>query len=203
MLQRVIRAVQQLRGSCPTQQVEGATVAMCSNGGAGALFTDVMLLGSEPAMSLLGPQPAGIPLPAPDPGLAAVLGRLPRGELLFQRCERCGTANFLPTAACRSCLSGELAVGAQRRPGDGLLAGRSCTGRRRRRSQVPYAVAIIDIDEGYQMMSNLIGLAPEDVAVGLRVEVDFREITPEITLPYFKPASGLSPPPLTCAWRGR
>jgi acetyl-CoA acetyltransferase len=49
LLQRVVRAVMQLRGSCPTQQVEGATVAMCSNGGAGALFTDVMLLGSEPA----------------------------------------------------------------------------------------------------------------------------------------------------------
>jgi hypothetical protein len=43
------------------------------------------------------------------------------------------------------------------------------------------------MDEGYQMMSNLIGLPPEDVAVGLRVQVDFRAITSEITLPYFKP----------------
>jgi acetyl-CoA acetyltransferase len=45
LLQRVIRAVQQLRGECVTRQVEGAEVAMCSGGGAGALFTDVMLLG--------------------------------------------------------------------------------------------------------------------------------------------------------------
>jgi acetyl-CoA acetyltransferase len=46
MLQRVIRGVQQLRGTCPSMQVPGADVALCSNGGAGALFTDVMVLGS-------------------------------------------------------------------------------------------------------------------------------------------------------------
>jgi acetyl-CoA acetyltransferase len=46
-LQRVIRASEQLRGSCPTRQVEGAEVAMASNGGSGALFCDVLLLGRE------------------------------------------------------------------------------------------------------------------------------------------------------------
>jgi acetyl-CoA acetyltransferase len=46
MLQRVIRGVEQLRGSCATGQVAGAEVALCSNGGSGALFTDVMVLGS-------------------------------------------------------------------------------------------------------------------------------------------------------------
>ena len=46
-LQRVIRAAQQVRGSCATNQVEDAQVALCSNGGSGALFCDVMLLGRE------------------------------------------------------------------------------------------------------------------------------------------------------------
>jgi acetyl-CoA acetyltransferase len=46
-LQRVIRGVQQLRGDCATSQVPGAEVALCSNGGSGALFTDVLLLGRE------------------------------------------------------------------------------------------------------------------------------------------------------------
>jgi hypothetical protein len=44
-LQRVIRASEQLRGSCRTNQVDRAEVALCSNGGAGALFCDVLLLG--------------------------------------------------------------------------------------------------------------------------------------------------------------
>jgi acetyl-CoA acetyltransferase len=47
MLQRVIRGVQQVRGTCRSAQVAGAEVALCSNGGSGALFNDVLLVGSE------------------------------------------------------------------------------------------------------------------------------------------------------------
>ena len=46
-IQRVIRGVQQLRGECVSMQVPAADVALCSNGGSGALFTDLMLLGLE------------------------------------------------------------------------------------------------------------------------------------------------------------
>jgi hypothetical protein len=41
----VIRGVEQLRGTCATAQVSGAEVAICTNGGSGALFNDVLLLG--------------------------------------------------------------------------------------------------------------------------------------------------------------
>ncbi len=47
LLQRVVRGVQQLQGSCVSNQVPGAEVALCSNGGAGALFNDVILLGVQ------------------------------------------------------------------------------------------------------------------------------------------------------------
>ena len=47
MLQRVIRGVEQVRGTCASSQRDGAEVALCSNGGSGALFTDVMLVGSH------------------------------------------------------------------------------------------------------------------------------------------------------------
>jgi acetyl-CoA acetyltransferase len=46
LLQRVIRGVHQLRGQCATMQVPGAEVALCTNGGSGAIFTDVLVLGS-------------------------------------------------------------------------------------------------------------------------------------------------------------
>ncbi|HEY7106330.1 MAG TPA: thiolase family protein [Acidimicrobiia bacterium] len=49
LLQRAIRGVEQVRGECATNQVEGADVALCTGGGAGALFTDVLLLGREQA----------------------------------------------------------------------------------------------------------------------------------------------------------
>ena len=47
MLQRVIRAVQQVRGECASNQVPGARTALCSNGGAGAMFTMLALLGAD------------------------------------------------------------------------------------------------------------------------------------------------------------
>jgi acetyl-CoA acetyltransferase len=47
LLQRVIRGVEQLRGDCASMQVDDAEVAMCTGGGSGALFTDVVLLGKE------------------------------------------------------------------------------------------------------------------------------------------------------------
>ena len=47
LLQRVTRGVEQLRGECKTNQVPDAEVAMCTNGGAGAMFTDVVILGKE------------------------------------------------------------------------------------------------------------------------------------------------------------
>jgi acetyl-CoA acetyltransferase len=48
MMQRAIRGVQQIRGTAGDLQVPDAHVALCSNGGAGALFTTVLLLGDEP-----------------------------------------------------------------------------------------------------------------------------------------------------------
>lgn len=48
MMQRAVRAVTQLRGEAGELQVRDAHVALCSNGGAGALFTTVLLLGDEP-----------------------------------------------------------------------------------------------------------------------------------------------------------
>lgn len=48
MMQRAVRAVQQLRGEAGPLQVPDAHIALCSNGGAGALFTTVLLLGDEP-----------------------------------------------------------------------------------------------------------------------------------------------------------
>ncbi|CAO5257869.1 hypothetical protein FAGKG844_850010 [Frankia sp. AgKG'84/4] len=47
MLQRAIRGVQQLRGACGPLQVPAARVALCTGGGAGALFTAVVLLGRD------------------------------------------------------------------------------------------------------------------------------------------------------------
>ena len=55
--------------------------------------------------------------------------------------------------------------------------------------EIPYAIAIVDVDEGYQMMTNIIGVDPAGLGVGQRVEVSFHKMNDEITMPYFRPTA--------------
>ena len=56
--------------------------------------------------------------------------------------------------------------------------------------EVPYVVAMVELDEGVRMMTNLIGVEadPEHVKIGMPVEVVYEDVSDEITLPKFKPA---------------
>lgn len=106
------------------------------------------------------------------------------GELRYQRCQACGRANFPPTEHCRQCLSAEL----QWKQSGGAGEIYSWTVVRRpvtAEFAPPYAPAIITLDEGYQMLTNVVGVAPDDLAVGMRVQVQFHAVGPDVTLPYF------------------
>ena len=48
-------------------------------------------------------------------------------------------------------------------------------------------VAIVELGEGWHMLTNPVGIAPADAQIGMRVTVDFRRMSAEITLPFFKP----------------
>ena len=54
------------------------------------------------------------------------------------------------------------------------------------RPEVPYVIALIDLEEGPRMMSNVTGCAPEEVSIGDAVEVWFEAATDEIAIPKFK-----------------
>jgi uncharacterized OB-fold protein len=54
--------------------------------------------------------------------------------------------------------------------------------------EAPYAVAIVDLDEGYQMIANIIGCDHESVHSGMRVSVAFHPISDTVTLAYFSPS---------------
>jgi uncharacterized OB-fold protein len=51
----------------------------------------------------------------------------------------------------------------------------------------PFALAVIDLDDGGTLLSHVDAGDPEAVAIGMRVRVDFRLFTDEIALPYFVP----------------
>jgi len=57
------------------------------------------------------------------------------------------------------------------------------------RDALPYVLAYVELGEGVRMLTNIIGCAPEDVRIGMAVEVAFDDVTAELTLPKFKPAA--------------
>jgi uncharacterized OB-fold protein len=52
---------------------------------------------------------------------------------------------------------------------------------------VPYAVVVVELEEGVRMVSGLRGLPPEALELDLPVEVEFEKVSEEIVLPYFHP----------------
>lgn len=106
------------------------------------------------------------------------------GELRYQRCEACGLSNFPPTEHCRQCLSAQLCW--SRSGGLGEIYSWTVVHRPvSAEFEPPYAPAIVTLDEGYQMLTNIIGVAPEDLQIGMRVRVQFHGVGPDVTLPYF------------------
>jgi uncharacterized OB-fold protein len=54
-------------------------------------------------------------------------------------------------------------------------------------ADVPYVVALVTLDEGPQMMTNIVGCPPDQVKIGMPVQVTFDDWTEEISVPKFKP----------------
>jgi uncharacterized OB-fold protein len=57
------------------------------------------------------------------------------------------------------------------------------------RENLPYIMAYVELDEGIRMLTNIVGCKPEEVKIGMPVEVTFEDATPEISVPLFRPTA--------------
>ncbi|HEY6130382.1 MAG TPA: Zn-ribbon domain-containing OB-fold protein [Halioglobus sp.] len=106
------------------------------------------------------------------------------GKLKVQRCRQCETYIFIPQPRCTTCQSADLEW--VECSGRGLVYSFTVVHRAPRpQFEIPYIVAIIAMEEGWHMLSNVLECAPEDAAIGLAVKVRFKKMNTEITLPYF------------------
>jgi uncharacterized OB-fold protein len=111
------------------------------------------------------------------------------GELRFQRCAACATWRHPPRARCAACgsdaVTWELASGRGQvytwtithRPLDPGFA-----------DEVPYAVLVVEMEEGPRLVGNLRGLEPSALRLGLAVEVVFEPVSPSVALTQFRSA---------------
>jgi uncharacterized OB-fold protein len=125
------------------------------------------------------------PIPAITPDMQPFFDAAKRHELVVQRCTQCFPAREI----CSTCLS----RAAQWVPVSG--AGEIFSYNVMHQvyhpgfaDEVPYAVVVVKLREGAKMTSNLVGVAPRDIKIGMPVTVVFEDITDEVTLPKFAPA---------------
>ena len=111
-----------------------------------------------------------------------------RHELIIQRCLRCSTFRFPAAILCPECLSEEGEW--ERVSGRGKVFSFVVFHRLYHpgfEADLPYTVALVELDEGARLTSNIVGSPPEKVVCEMPVEVVFEDVTPEVTLPKFRP----------------
>lgn len=130
------------------------------------------------------------PLPKPSPWSKPFWDSCKRHELLIQKCKDCKNPIFYPKLFCPHCLSDNLEW--VKASGRGKVYSYTVVHSYQPTEfaeDVPYVVAVIDLDEGVRMMSNIVNCPTEAVKCDMEVEAIFEDVTDEITLPKFKPVS--------------
>ncbi len=112
-----------------------------------------------------------------------------RHELILQRCRSCGTLQHRPRALCVSCLSDEI----EHFPASGRATVYSFTVTHQNqapgfREALPYVLAYVELEEGVRLLTNIVGCSPEDVRIGLPVEVEYAQLEGDIAVPRFHPS---------------
>ena len=127
-----------------------------------------------------------IPLPHPSELSRPHWDGCREGVLRVQRCRDCGAYVFIPQPLCTGCQSEALSW--VESSGRGTVYSLTTVWRPQRPEfDVPYIVAIVELEEGWHMLTNLVDCPPEAARIGLPVEVTFLEMSDEITLPMFRP----------------
>jgi uncharacterized OB-fold protein len=114
--------------------------------------------------------------------------RINEGELPIQRCKQCGTLRHPPRPMCWKCQSLEWDYIVS--SGKGTVYSYVVLYRPEFPGYTyPLVAALIDLEEGTRIASNIVGIEPADVKIGMAVELSIENVDDELKLPFFRPAS--------------
>ncbi len=141
-------------------------------------------------MSNEGMPAPGKPLPVPDELSAPFFEGAKQERLMIQKCGHCDTHQVPGRYVCDACFSDRLDwVPAS---GKGTVFSFVIMHQRYHpgfASETPYNIAIIELEEGPRLVTNLLNVANEAIYVGMPVRVTFEHVNKEIALPKFQPAA--------------
>jgi uncharacterized OB-fold protein len=136
-----------------------------------------------------GPKQIQYAAPAIDWETRAYWEGAGRGELVLQRCRDCGVVQHRPRGLCVTCLSD--AIEHFVASGRGRVYTYSIVRQNQMpafRDAVPYVVAYVALEEGPQILANIVECDPESVSIDMPVRVDFVATGDDLGVPRFVPA---------------
>ena len=128
-------------------------------------------------------------LPTPDDHTREFWDAAREGKLLIKRCAACRRAHYYPRTFCPHCWSTK--VSWEEASGRGSLYTYSVVHQNDLppfNERVPYVAAIVELDEGPRVMTNVVDCDLGALRVGMAVQVQFRSLTEDLSIPVFRPA---------------
>ena len=113
-----------------------------------------------------------------------------QGKLLLQRCDRCNEYQFYPRGICAHCWSNDIKW--VQSSGRGTVWTFTVTHQNRTPGfdTGPYVLALVELEEGVKMFTNILECEPGDVKIGMPVEVAWEDMSDDLAIPRFTAAKG-------------
>jgi uncharacterized OB-fold protein len=132
------------------------------------------------------------PLPTPSPESKRYWDGCRAHELWLPFCRSCESFYFYPRDFCPACFGWDIEW--RKTSGRGRVYTYAIQHRAYHpawQDEVPYVTALVQLDEGPRVYTNLVGIDPDPTQIRceMPVEVTFDDVTEEITLPKFRPAA--------------
>jgi enoyl-CoA hydratase/carnithine racemase/uncharacterized OB-fold protein len=129
------------------------------------------------------------PIPVVQPWTEAFWAATKKHEIVIQKCNSCNKLIFYPRKRCPECWS--LDLGWQQASGKAKVSTFTIVRdmvEPKFMADLPYVLAMVDLEEKIRMMTRIVECDPEVVTIGMDVEVVFEDITNQHALPFFRPA---------------
>jgi uncharacterized protein len=128
------------------------------------------------------------PMPTPDAATQPYWNAAHEGRLVMPRCFDCGRRHFYPRTLCPHCGSANMEWADC--GGRGIVYSFTVVHRAPSpafAAAVPYVVAVVELEEGPRLMTNIVGCTADAVHIGMKVRAAFRRLSDSVTLPVFEP----------------
>jgi uncharacterized OB-fold protein len=127
------------------------------------------------------------PVPVPDEASAPFFEGAARGELMLQRCGSCGAFMWPVKPRCVECFSGDVEWAPA--GGRAVLYSFAVVHQRYPGFDEPYVIATVETPEGVRFNTSIVGAEPDELAIGMPLEVVFDPVSDDVVVPRFRPAS--------------